>query len=203
MESKVRKQDVLIECLPYIHKFEGKVLVIKYGGAAMEKDDLKASFAQDVTLLKKIGVSVVVVHGGGKEISALADKLKIPTRFVDGQRYTDEQTLEVVQMVLAGTLNKEIVREINRVNGSAVGLSGIDASLLRAAPYQDADLGLVGTVTGVNTDFLHHLLAKKYLPVIAPLGVDAEGVIYNINADAAAGAVAGALRAAKLIYLSD
>ncbi|MEE9224702.1 MAG: acetylglutamate kinase [Bacteroidota bacterium] len=203
MSSALQKQDVLIECLPYIHRFEGKTLVIKYGGAAMENVALKASFAQDVTLLKKIGVSIVVVHGGGKEINELAHRLQIPTRFINGQRYTDARMLEVVQMVLAGSVNKEIVREINLCHGSAVGLSGIDGSLLRATRYQEADLGLVGTVTGVNTDFLNQLLTHKHIPVIAPLGVDSEGVVYNINADAASGAVAGALRAAKLVYLSD
>lgn len=203
MSPNLQKEDVLIECLPYIHKFEGKILVIKYGGAAMENEALKASFAQDVTLLKKIGVSIVVIHGGGKEINALASRLQLPSHFVNGQRYTDRPMLEVVQMVLAGTINTEIVRNINLCRGSAVGLSGVDASLIRATQYQETDLGLVGTVVGVNADFLHHLLTHKYMPVIAPLGVDPEGVIYNVNSDFAAGAIAAALRAVKLIFLSD
>lgn len=198
-----RKEDVLIEALPYIQQFEQKTFVIKYGGAVMEEEQLKSMVAQDVTLLRKIGIDVVVIHGGGKEITALSQKLNIETKFVNGQRYTNEETLDVVQMVLAGSINKDIVRRINIHGGRAVGISGIDAGLVSVKKYQQDDLGLVGEVTDVNTSFIKNLLKDGYLPVIAPIGVDENGTVYNVNADIAAGAIAGALEAAKLVYMSD
>lgn len=201
--GQLRKEDVLVEALPYIQQFERTTFVIKYGGAAMEEEGLKQSVAQDVTLLRKIGIDIVVVHGGGKEITALAQQLNIRTTFVDGQRYTDEQTRDVVQMVLAGLLNKDIVRRINMHNGNAIGLSGIDAKLLGARRYGEGELGFVGEVTSVNAAFLRSLLQDGCLPVIAPLGVDEEGIVYNINADIAAAEIAKALGARKLIYLTD
>lgn len=201
--GQLRKEDVLVEALPYIQQFERKTFVIKYGGAAMEDEELKQTVAQDVTLLRKIGIDVVVVHGGGKEITALSTQLNLETTFVNGQRYTNEQTRDVVQMVLAGLVNKDIVRRINMHGGRAVGVSGIDAHLLTAKRFANGDLGLVGEVTGVNASLLHNLLHDGYLPVIAPLGVDEAGTVYNINADIAAGEIAAALGAAKLVYLSD
>jgi acetylglutamate kinase len=195
------KTEILIEALPYITKYEGATFVIKYGGAAMIDAELEETFAQDVTLLKKVGVKVVIVHGGGKEVTELATRLGIPTRFVDGQRYTDEAMMEVVQMVLAGKTNKEIVARINKHDGEAAGLCGIDAGLLRVRPVPE--LGLVGEITAVNTQHLALLLANGIMPVIAPVGVDGEGRAYNINADIAAAHIAGALRAEKLVYLSD
>lgn len=199
------KTEVLIEALPYIQQYEQKTFVIKYGGAAMMDDDLKESFAQDVTLLRKIGIKMVIVHGGGKEVTDIAARLGIPSVFKDGQRYTDPPMMEVVQMVLAGKTNKDIVERINLQDGDAVGVCGIDAGLLRVRK-QDAegvDLGLVGEVTGVNTVFLDMLLSHGFMPVIAPIGVDDRGQTYNINADIAAANVAAALRAEKLVYLSD
>ena len=199
------KTEVLIEALPYIQRYEEKIFVIKYGGAAMQDDELKETFAQDVTLLKKIGVKVAIVHGGGKEITEVANRLGLASRFVDGQRYTDEPMMETVQMVLAGKTNKDIVARINQHDGGAVGLCGIDADILRVERHakNGADLGLVGDVTSVNVPFLSLLLDNNVLPVIAPIGVNAGWKAHNINADHAAAAVAAALRAEKLVYLSD
>ena len=198
-----RKEDVLIEALPYIQQFENKTFVIKYGGAVMEDEKLKSSIAQDVTLLRKIGIDVVIVHGGGKEITLLSSKLNIETKFVNGQRYTDEATRDVVQMVLAGSINKDIVRQINIHGGRAVGFSGIDAGFITVKKYDKEDLGLVGEVIDVSTSFVKNLLRERYLPVIAPIGVDEKGTVYNVNADIAAGSIAGALGAAKLVYITD
>ncbi len=197
-----RKEDVLIEALPYIQQFEKTTFVIKYGGAVMTDEKLKAMVAQDVTLLRKIGIDIVVVHGGGKEITLLAEKLDIKTKFVNGQRYTDEDMRDVVQMVLGGLINKDIVRRINIHGGRAVGVSGIDANLVTVKKMNE-ELGLVGEVTDVNASFVRNLLRDDYLPVIAPIGVDNEGTIYNVNADIAAGPIAASLSATKLVYLTD
>lgn len=199
------KTEVLIEALPYISRFEGKTFVIKYGGAAMVDDELKETFAQDVTLLKKIGVKVAIVHGGGREVTDIAARLGVQSRFVNGQRYTDGQMMEIVQMVLAGKTNKDIVVRINQHDGDAVGLCGIDAGILRVTRFSDngSDLGLVGKITEVNTDHLNLLLSNGVMPVIAPIGVDAAWQVHNVNADVAAAAIATALRAEKLVYLSD
>ncbi|MEW6508448.1 MAG: acetylglutamate kinase [Bacteroidota bacterium] len=198
-----KKEDVLIEALPYIQQYEGKTFVVKYGGAVMEDDKLKTIIAKDVTLLKKIGINIVVIHGGGKEITSLSNRLNLQTKFVNGQRYTDGETLNVVQMVLAGSINKEIVRRINMYGGRAVGISGIDGEMIKVKKYQKEDIGLVGEVIGVNETLINNLLKDGYLPVIAPLGVDANGTVYNVNADIAAGSIAGAIDAAKLVYMSD
>ena len=198
-----KKEDVLIEALPFIQQFEGKTFVIKYGGAVMEEEQLKSMVAQDVTLLRKIGIDVVVVHGGGKEITSLSQKLNIETKFINGQRYTNEETRDVVQMVLAGSINKDIVRRINIHGGRAVGISGIDAGLVTVKKYEQDDLGFVGEVIDVNTTLIKNLLRDGYLPVIAPIGVDENGIVHNVNADIAAGSIAGALEAAKLVYMTD
>ncbi len=204
MIATMAKTEVLIAALPYIQQYEQKTFVIKYGGAAMVDDDLKESFAQDVTLLKKIGIKIVIVHGGGKEVTEIAARLGIPSQFKDGQRVTDAAMMEVVQMVLAGKTNKDIVERINLHDGEAVGLCGIDANLLQVRKESSGvDLGLVGEVTQVNTVFLDLLFSHGFMPVIAPVGVDAKGQTHNINADLAAGNVATALRAEKLVYLSD
>jgi acetylglutamate kinase len=203
MTNNQTKEDVLIEALPYIQTYEGKTFVIKYGGAAMRDERLQASFAQDVTILRKIGINIIIVHGGGKDITDLASALNISTRFVDGQRYTDEKMVDVVLMVLAGKLNKEIVNLINTNGGNAVGLCGMDNGLLKAHRITEKDLGLVGDVSLVNTSFLNLLLNNGMMPVIAPLAVGEDNKILNINADLAAGAIATALKAEKLVYLSD
>ena len=204
-ELSRRKEEVLIEALPYIQTYEGKTFVIKYGGAVMTDEKLKQTFAKDVTILRKIGINIIIVHGGGKEITDTAAALGIDTKFVDGQRYTDEKTIEVVLMVLAGMLNKEIVNLININGGNAVGLCGVDNMLLKAQKLMKngTDLGLVGEITSVNTAFLNLLLQNGMMPVIAPVGVGDGGQLLNINADLAAGAVAAALKAEKLVYLSD
>jgi len=199
------KTEVLIEALPYIRRYEGKTFVIKYGGAAMVDADLEATFAQDITLLAKVGINIVIVHGGGSDVTEIAGKLGIPTKFIDGQRYTDAATMEVVQMVLAGKTNKNIVAEINRHHGTAVGICGIDGDLLKVRKLESGghDLGLVGEIVNVNTAYLSLLMRNGMLPVIAPIGVDDMGQAYNINADIAASNVAAALNAEKLVYLSD
>jgi acetylglutamate kinase len=199
------KTEILIQALPYIQQYEQKTFVIKYGGAAMVDEDLKETFAQDVTLLKKIGVRMVIVHGGGKDITDLAGKIGLESRFVKGQRYTDAAMMGVVQMVLGGKTNQDIVARINQHDGGAVGLSGVDNGLFLVRRHTDggADLGFVGEVVRVNTKFLETLFTQDIMPVIAPIGVDAEGQVYNINADTAAGSLAAALQAEKLVYLSD
>ena len=205
MRDPAKKEEVLIEALPYIQTYEGKTFVIKYGGAVMTEERLKQTFAKDVTILRKIGINIIIVHGGGKEITETANSLGINTTFVDGQRYTDEKMIEVVLMVLAGQINKEIVNLININGGNAIGLCGVDNMLLKArklAP-NGKDLGLVGEITSVNTPFLTLLLQNGMMPVIAPVGMGEGGQLYNINADLAAGAVAAALKAEKLVYLSD
>ncbi len=199
------KTEVLIEALPYIRRYGGTTFVVKYGGAAMVDEELEHAFAQDVTLLKKVGINIVIVHGGGKEVTDIASKLGIQSRFIDGQRYTDREMMEVVQMVLAGKTNKDIVSRINQHDGEAVGLCGIDAKLLVVRPRSSnaVDLGFVGEIASVNSSYLNALLQQGMLPVIAPIGVDGAGQAYNINADIAASNIASALRAEKLVYLSD
>jgi len=199
------KEEVLIEALPYIQTYEGKTFVIKYGGAAMTEERLKQTFAKDVTILRKIGVNIVIVHGGGKEITDAAKAFGIETTFVDGQRYTDERMMDVVLMMLAGKLNKQIVHLVNLNGGNAVGLCGVDNMLLKAKKQtrNGVDLGLVGEITSVNIPFVNLLLQNGMMPVIAPIGVGENGQTFNINADLAAGAIASALRAEKLVYLSD
>jgi acetylglutamate kinase len=210
----IKKAEILLEALPYMRRFQGQTLVIKYGGAAMKEPELKKSFAQDITLFQTLGIQVVLVHGGGPQIGQLLEELQIPTRFVEGLRVTDSRTMDVVEMVLAGKINKEIVNLINSAGGRAVGLSGKDGNLLQVQklefyhprgdePPEIIDIGHVGEVTGVNTDLIRTLLGQQFLPVIAPVGVGKHGETYNINADSVAGAVAGALGAAKLILLTD
>ncbi len=205
MIDATTKEEVLIEALPYIQTYEGKTFVIKYGGAAMTDEQLKQTFAKDVTILRKIGINIVIVHGGGKETTDVAAKLGLETRFINGQRYTDESMMKVILMVLAGKLNKEITNLINSSGGNAIGLCGVDSNLLRARKLSNGsqDLGLVGEVTSVNTPFIELLLKEGMMPVISPIGVGYEGELYNINADIAAGSIASALQAEKLVYLSD
>jgi ornithine carbamoyltransferase len=205
MKQMLTKEEILTSALPYIQRYEGKTFVIKYGGAAMTDPSLRESFAKDVTLLKKIGINVVIVHGGGNSISELSAKLGIETRFVGGQRYTDEKVLDTVIMTLAGSVNKEVVGLINRAGGNAVGLSGIDNNLLSAKKHtpKGEDLGLVGEIDSVNVPFLQSLVAQGIIPVIAPVAVSENGDVYNVNADLAASAIATSLQAEKLFFLSD
>ncbi len=213
-DEYIKKAETLIEALPYMKSFQGQTVVIKYGGAAQLEPELKAAFAQDITLLQYLGIHPVVVHGGGPQIGKVLEKMNIPTRFVDGLRVTDQSTMDVVEMVLAGKINKEIVNLINAAGGAAVGLSGKDGRLLMAQklqyyrpredePPEIIDIGLVGEVTGVNAALLRTLQEHHFIPVVAPVGVGEAGETYNINADLVAGAVAKAMGAAKLILLTD
>jgi acetylglutamate kinase len=195
----------LLEALPYIRDFHGKTVVIKYGGAAMEDPALREEFARDVVLLKYVGMNPVVVHGGGPEITSYMERLGMPVEFVSGLRVTDEAAVEVVKMVLVGKVNKDIVLRLNRHGQPAVGLCGDDGLLFRvtrATAPGGEDVGFVGDIERVNVDVLQHI-ASDYIPVIASVGADREGNSYNVNADDAAGAVARALRAYKVIFLTD
>lgn len=215
MKNLIDKAEVLIEALPYIQRFDDKTFVIKYGGAAMTEDDLKRSFCQDVTLLKFIGLNPVVVHGGGPQIGSVLKRMGKESTFIQGMRVTDEETMDVVEMVLSGTVNAEIVSTINRLGGKAVGLSGKDGNLLRArkmklksVPTEGErprmiDLGRVGEVEAVDPTVITALTKADFIPVIAPVGVDEKGHTYNVNADLVAGKVAAALSAEKMILLTD
>lgn len=197
------KIQTLLEALPYISKFAGSIFVIKYGGAAMEEESLKKEFAKDVALLKYVGINPVIVHGGGPMIGRLLNDLKIPTRFVDGLRVTDEKTLQVAEMVLSGSVNKEIVKNINDMGGKAIGLSGKDGRLLVAKQVGGKDVGLVGEIVSVDVAIIKDISRHGYIPVIAPIADGVDGKAYNINADTAAGSIAAALSAGKFILLTD
>jgi len=199
----MEKIEVLLEALPYIKSFSGSTFVVKYGGAAMEEERLKREFAKDVVLLKYVGINPVIVHGGGPQIERMLNKLAIPTRFVDGLRVTDEATLEVVEMVLSGSINKEIVQEIHNMGGQAIGLSGKDGKVLVAEKIKGKDIGYVGEVVEVNARIIRDISSSGYIPVIAPLAAGRDGHSYNVNADTAAGSIAKALIAEKLVLLTD
>ena len=206
MLTLTHKAEILVEALPYIQRFAGKRIVIKYGGNAMLSQELTYKVLQDITLLKYIGVNPIVVHGGGPEINQALSDLGIESKFSGGLRVTDAATMEVVQMVLAGKINKEIVAKLNQLRGKAIGLCGKDAELLQAEkqpPKNGVDLGFVGRVTGVNTKLLKLLSDDAYIPVIAPIGVGKDGESYNINADTAAAEIASAISAEKLMFLTD
>jgi acetylglutamate kinase len=215
LPADLEKAATLIEALPYLRRYAGCTFVIKYGGHAMGESHLAEQFAKDVVLLKKIGINPVVVHGGGPQIGKMLTRLNITSNFVDGLRVTDAQTAAVAEMVLAGSINKEVVHHINRAGGSAVGLSGKDAHLVRVEKArrtkkdpgsnieQVVDLGFVGEPVEINTHVLDVLRKSDLIPVIAPIGVDAAGDTYNINADTMAGAIAGALKATRLFLLTD
>jgi len=215
MQKYIEKADVLLEALPYIQRFANKTIVIKYGGHAMDKEDLKTSFIRDVLLLHYIGLNPVIVHGGGPQIDAMLTKVGKKSKFVQGMRITDEETLEIVEMVLVGKINKEIVALINHQGGKAIGLSGLDGSLIRAKklwiPKQESkgkdpellDIGQVGEVECIDPSVLEGFKTNKWIPVIAPIGVGPAGEMYNINADLVAGKIAAALKAEKFILLTD
>lgn len=214
MEELIKKADVLIESLPYIKEFYGETIVIKYGGHAMVDDQLKFSFARDVVLLKYIGINPVIVHGGGPQIGDMLKKLSIPSHFISGMRVTDKETMNVVEMVLAGKINKDIVSLINRNGGKAIGLSGKDGNLITAEKMfikegddfvktpEIIDIGHVGSVKSIDIGVLN-TIAKDFIPVIAPVGIGEDYEPYNINADLVAGAIASALKARKLVLLTD
>ena len=215
MQELINKANVLVEALPWIRQFYGKTIVIKYGGNAMVEEHLKEGFARDVILMKYIGLNPVVVHGGGPQIGKVLEAMGIETRFEQGMRVTDARTMDVVEMVLGGKVNKEIVSNINRHGGRAVGLTGKDGNLITARKLEMKainpdtltpeiiDIGMVGEVAGINPAIIISLEQANFIPVIAPVGVDESGRTYNINADLVAGKVAGALQAEKLILLTD
>jgi len=205
-----QKASILVEALPYIRKFSGRTVVVKYGGRAMVSEELERGVITDCILLKLVGIHPVIVHGGGKAIDAMLERLGKKTRFVHGQRITDDETMEVVEMVLAGKVNKEIVNLINQLGGKGIGLCGKDAGLITAsqkvlpASVKDREyLGHVGEVEKINPEILQTVKDEGYIPVIAPVGVGGDGKSYNINADYVAGAVAAALQADKLVLLTD
>jgi acetylglutamate kinase len=206
----MNKAEILIEALPYIKKFSGKTFVIKYGGSVMENEELKKKFIEDVALLKLVGINIVIVHGGGKRINAMLDKVNLDVEFIQGQRVTDEDVMKIVEMVLSGSVNKDLSYCLSAHGIHAVGLSGKDSGLLRAekkyvkgSDGSDLDLGFVGQVTEVNKSLLRDLIDADYVPIISPVAGGANGETFNINADYVAGAVSGALQAEKLILLSD
>ena len=215
MQELINKANVLVEALPWIRRFYGKAIVIKYGGNAMVEEHLKEGFARDIILMKYIGLNPVVVHGGGPQIGRVLEAMGIETRFEQGMRVTDAKTMDVVEMVLGGKVNKEIVANINKHGGRAVGLTGKDGNLITARKLEMKtvnpdtltpeiiDIGMVGEVAGINPGIITSLEKANFIPVIAPVGVDESGRTYNINADLVAGKVAGALQAEKLILLTD
>lgn len=207
--------DILTEALPFMQKYAGLTIVIKYGGNAMSESSSIQSFCEDVALLKQSGLHPVIVHGGGPQIGLMLEKMGIETRFEGGMRITDKKTLEVVELVLCNKVNKEIVTKINKAGGKAVGISGKDSSMITAKKYKwgngesdsketkDIDLGFVGIPISINSEMINDLIENDFVPVIAPLGISEEGITYNINADTAAGAIAESLKAKRLLILTD
>lgn len=200
--SNPERAEILTQALPYIQRYTGKVVVVKYGGNAMINEELKQQVMEDIVLLWLIGVKVVLVHGGGPEITDMMNKLGKKSEFVDGLRVTDEETIEIVQMVLTGKVNKSLVNLLEMKGGKAIGLSGTDARLIEAS-MKDERLGFVGDVTKINIDPVTGLLERGYIPVISTIGCDKEGNVYNINGDTAAAHIAGALEAERLIMMTD
>ena len=214
MKDIIEKAEILLEALPYIRNFYGKTFVIKYGGSAQTKDNLKVSFARDIVLLNFIGIRTAIVHGGGPKISSMMEKMGKKPIFFEGQRITDEETMDIVEMVLGGLVNKEIVSLINNHGGKAIGLSGKDALMIQAKKKlirktaqaggdEIIDIGLVGDITSINPHILTSLEKDGFIPVISPIGTGSKGETFNINADYVAASIASALRAEKLILLTD
>ena len=193
---------ILVHALPYIQQYSGKIVVVKYGGNAMLSEKLKDSVMRDIVLMWQVGIQVVLVHGGGPDITSLLDKMGKETQFVDGLRVTDEETAQVVQMVLAGKISKNLVNLLQVRGGKAIGISGVDGHMIQAQP-KDPRLGFVGEVTSINTQPILDLLEKGYIPVISTVGCDPQGNLYNINADTAAARIAGELQAESLISMTD
>ena len=215
MKEFIRKADILLESLPYIREFAGRTIVIKYGGSAMVSEDLRSNFARDIILLRYVGIKPVVVHGGGPQIGKTLEKMGKKSSFIRGHRVTDDETMDIVEMVLGGKVKKEIVALIQKHGGKAVGLTGKDGGLFFAeklliqeaqvgdGPPEIIDPGKVGRITSVHPEVIHRLDEGNFIPIIAPVGVDAEGNTYNINADSVAGAIATALKAKKLLLMTD
>ncbi len=206
MMNLIEKANILIEALPYIQQLSGKTVVIKYGGSAMISEEQEETILQDITLLKYVGANPVVVHGGGPAINSMLEKLSIESKFHNGLRITDAATMDVVQMVLTGKINKDVVSRLNGLGAKSIGLCGKDANLIEVVkkpPRDGVDYGFVGQISKVNVKLLEMLAKEEYIPVIAPIGVGADGQSYNINADTVAGEIAAALKAEKLMFLTD
>ncbi len=202
--SNADKAFILNQALPYIQKYTGKTIVIKYGGSAMENQELKNKVMTDVALLSTVGIKVIVVHGGGKDITAVLKKMGKESKFINGLRYTDKETAEIVKMVLAGKVNKDLVASLENSGGKCLGICGIDGKMFKVSRYKgEGDLGFVGDVDNVDTDLLNTIITNKYIPIVATIGCDNEGNIYNINADTAAAKIAESLKAETLIYMTD
>lgn len=199
----IQKAEILSKALPFIQKYSGKIVVVKYGGNAMKNEELKQNVITDIVLLSEIGIHVVLVHGGGPEINKMLGKIGKESKFVNGLRYTDDETMDVVQMVLAGKTNKDLVSLINQKGAKAVGICGMDANVITAKKLPGDDLGYVGAITGVNPQLILDVIEKGYIPVVASVGCDTNGHSYNINADTAAASVAGCLGAENMILVSD
>lgn len=202
MTNNQDRASILTEALPYIQKYSGKILVVKYGGNAMVNEEIKNAVIRDLILLKCIGIKVVLVHGGGPEINDTLSKMGKETKFVNGLRYTDEETAEIVQMVLAGKVNKSLVALITKNGGKAIGLCGLDGGMMEVS-MQDKELGFVGKIEKINTDIILDCLSNGYIPVISTVGYGKDSKVYNVNADTAAASIAGALQAESLILMSD
>lgn len=204
MRNAVEKAKILSQALPYIQKYHDKIVVIKYGGNAMENESLKQNVMEDVVLLTEVGVKLVLVHGGGPDINDTLNKIGKESKFVNGLRYTDAETMDVVQMVLAGKTNKNLVNMISKLNAKAVGISGMDGHIIEAKKLEaENDLGFVGDITKIHPELIFKLIEDGYIPVIASVGTDNEGNIYNVNADMAAARIAGALGAENMIFVSN
>lgn len=204
MKDAIKEAEILSQALPYIQKYSNKIIVVKYGGNAMKNEELKHNVMTDIALLSEIGMKVVLVHGGGPAINQVLDSVGINPTFIDGLRYTDQDTMDIVQMVLAGQTNKELVSILNQKGAKAVGISGIDANLIHAKKYEALqDLGFVGEVETIQSELIYDLLNNHYIPVIASIGCDETGQSYNINADIAAASIAQTLHAENMILVSD
>lgn len=201
--SNSERSEILVQALPYIQKYQNKTVVIKYGGNAMINEELRDAVMTDIVLLRSVGVNVVLVHGGGPEISEMLNRIGKESRFVDGLRYTDKEMIDVVQMVLAGKVNKHLVQLISKHGGKAIGLCGLDGDMIKARKYTKADIGFVGEITEINTDVISYTFENEYIPVVSSVATGENGEVYNINADTAAASLAAALHAEKLLLMTD
>ncbi len=205
MKSRIEKASILLDALPYIRKYAGKTFVIKYGGSAQINETLKNKFAKDITLFYLVGIKLIIVHGGGKKITSLLDKLQIDSEFVDGLRVTTKESMEVVEMVLSGNINKEITTRLNKNGTKAIGITGKDANFFKAIPKDNGKYGLVGDITTIDTSVINKLINENFVPIVAPIAAteDDDDTGLNINADLVASKIAGSLKAEKVIFLTD
>ena len=205
MKSRIEKASILLDALPYIRKYAGKTFVIKYGGSAQINETLKNKFAKDITLFYLVGIKLIIVHGGGKKITSLLDKLQIDSEFVDGLRVTTKESMEVVEMVLSGNINKEITTRLNKNGTKAIGITGKDANFFKAIPKDNGKYGLVGDITTIDTSVINKLINENFVPIVAPIAAteNDDDIGLNINADLVASKIAGSLKAEKVIFLTD